>query len=213
MRFVLRQLIPLVLVVAFADSALGQEMVPIDQAVVDLDQLSTGLRRVGTGLRVGGEHTSLYRLNPTSSTSSFSPNTNNPTFYRIAPGLQAQVARIDYLVQTGANGVGLNVQPAADGNFVEIISANTLFLLTPLPTPIAPPATPRIEHKLDYRVYGRIDGRVVTNRKPSSGRSWPTDSPLTPNDGRWSQPPQRMENVKSSAPHRNGKLTEQHTID
>lgn len=183
MRCAVRLIVYLTIAVTVMDPTLGLAqtgMIPIDQAVVDLDHLATGLRRVETGLRLEGEQTSLYQPDPTQAQTSGLPipTTNRPTYYRLSPGLQAQVNRIDYLVPTRGGGLGLNIQPAVDGRFIEMISANTVFVLSPLVKRNELPAMLSPDRRIDYRIDGRIDGRLSTKNElsptPSIDAYWRT---------------------------------------
>ena len=123
---------------AFASTVLAQAQ-PVDQAVADLDQLSTSLRQVNTGLRHDGEHSSLYRIDPRN-TQPGSYTTSNgvvhqPIYYRVAPGLTAQMDRSDYIVRRGRKGKAKNITPRMDGEFYETIPANTVFILDPRSQP------------------------------------------------------------------------------
>ncbi len=134
-------------------------MEPVDQAVGDLDPLSTSLRRVELGLRPDGEQTSLYRIDQPA----FNPNSDDgggyapgealptaPAYYRLAPGFRARLERMDYM------------RSGSDGQFVELIPANTVFELDPLrgqPPPV-PAAEPLPDYRIDLRIDGRVDARV-----------------------------------------------------
>ena len=139
--------------------------VPVDQAVGDLDPLATSFRRLGTGLRLDGEHTSLFRIDLDTNGPWFSFNsavaprsaTDQPIYYRIAPGVQALADRIDYAVPAGRRSFKVNVAPSQDGLFFELIHANTIFVLTP---PSPPPPTPTVDYRIDGRIDGRLDLRV-----------------------------------------------------
>jgi hypothetical protein len=60
-------------------------------------------------------------------------------YYRVAPGLRARVNRIDYLVRVGRKEYALNIQPRVDGEFLELIPADAMFELVPMPL-LFPPA-------------------------------------------------------------------------
>jgi len=164
-------------------------MKPVDQAVADLDPLATGMRRFGTGLRQDGEHTSLYKLeasatNPTGSVPGTPLANNLPTYLRIAPGYIAQVDRIDYLIPTGRRSFERNVSPKRDGRFIELISANTIFVLKTLNPQINPSINLDAKSQ-NHRVDGRVDGRIELEIDPllpmdldGPWRTLPTAVPL-----------------------------------
>jgi hypothetical protein len=145
----------------FADPAEPQ---PIDQAVGDADKLATSLRRVDVGLRSDGEQTSLFRVQP----SQYLPQ----TFLRVAPGLRARVERVDYLIRTGKKTFEMNISPRRDGQFLELVPANTVFDLRPVEraipsTPLAPDdESPAVNAVVDSRVDGAIDGQVSNRVEP-----------------------------------------------
>ena len=137
---------------------------PVDQAVADLDQLSTSLRRIESGLRSDGEQTSLYRVTDDSTVAAASP-----VYYRVGPGFRARLHRIDYVVPVSRRSARMNVTPRRDGQFFELIAADTVFDLRPRPTNASPPSPPAPDYRIDARIDGRIDGRVdghVDGRAP-----------------------------------------------
>jgi len=121
------------------------QLKPVDQAVADLDLLSTSMRRVEVGLRVHGEQTSLFRPPVTHTLS----GPSRPQYYRVGPGYVARVDRMDYLVPRPRGQLGLNQAAIADGRFIEIIPANTVFDLRP------------INRMLPSAVAGRLASRQV----------------------------------------------------
>ena len=146
------------------------EFVPVDQAVGDLDPLSTSLRRVNVGLRSDGEHTSLFQFDRYADQLWFgahsisaigSGTTSQLAYYRVAPGFQAVVDRVDYAVPVGQNSFRFNVPPVRDNQFIELTPANTVFVLTP-PAPVTPTFDYRIDRRIDGRIDLRIDGRIHT---------------------------------------------------
>lgn len=100
---------------------------PVDQAVADLDPLATSLRRVEVGLGRDGQQASLFEVAPP-------PGHVHhvPVYYRIGPGFVTRVNRMDYLVRRGRRELAMNEAPFMDGEFIELIPANTVFELTPL---------------------------------------------------------------------------------
>ena len=88
----------------------------------------------------------------------------------------------------------MNIQPRLDGEFIEIISADTVFELTPISAPSAgraaadpyplhhrmsqvPPSVsaPVVDHRIDARLDLRIDGRI-DGRVPAEGFTPPHPS-------------------------------------
>src|SRR5262245_11990827 len=112
------------------------ELHPVDQAVADLDPLAISLRKIDTGLRIDGENTSLFSPAPMPgkqlpprwmSLDPVRPVESVP-YYFISPGVRARVDRLNYLVRNErARGVDVNVAPRKDGEFIELIPANTVF--------------------------------------------------------------------------------------
>lgn len=142
---------------------------PVDQAVGDADGLATSLRRISAGLRSDGEQTSLFRVEP----SQYLPQ----DLLRVAPGLRARVERIDYMIRTGKKTFQMNISPRRDGDFLEMIRANTVFDLSPVdlrqhatPTPHTTRQVDQPSNAIDSRVDGRtdsaIDGRVSNRVEP-----------------------------------------------
>ena len=178
----------MVFAIAFPAAAMPPEdLQPVDQAVGDLDPLSTSLRRVETGIRTSGQQTALYRLPLSQVSGENGPDRPGGTvYYRVAPGLTARVARLDYLVRVGRRGVGFNIKPRVDGEFFEVISANTIFELNPIQvttgsdsslisTPVVDPEGAVVSASLlpvDYRLpQQRIDLRVDTRLAPDDSQS------------------------------------------
>lgn len=173
------------------ESSPGAVLEPVDQAVGDMDLLSESLRRVQTGLRGDGEQTSVFRWVDPRQTEGWS-GASRPTlpagqqgpnvYFRLAPGVVAQVDRLEYLVRVGEKQVGLNIQPRRDGEFIEMPSANTVFHLSWPPaveikgaepqiggppggrdgegTTNTGPIDSRLNYRVDTRVDTRLDGRV-----------------------------------------------------
>ena len=161
----------------------GGDLQPVDQAVADLDALATSLRQVQTGLRTDGEQTSLFVLRPPQTNAYDTPrgqtpppwNANpQPIYYRIGPGFQARVNRMDYLIRTGKREFEINIKPPRDGQFFELIPANTVFDLAPLTTTTTP-----LPAAADYRIDGRIDLRI-NSRVDGNASSPPPTDPTTP---------------------------------
>ena len=143
---------------------------PVDQAVGDLDPMATSLRRLEPGLSIYGQQTSLYQHG--TAAEFLSSGTAAPVYYRIGPGFCARFDRPDYLVPVGRGDLGRNISPRFDGEFRELIPANTVFDLTPtppiphlsafglLPDPSAIPAP----NLIDARVKSRMEWRLPDNR-------------------------------------------------
>jgi len=147
--------IALVVLLTAATVASAQEYRPVDQGVGDLDALSISLRQVQSGIRRDGEQTSLYQVAPGGVTGQ-SP-THQPVYLRVAPGFQAEVNRIDYVVPTVDHQVKVNAASMKDGQFLEFIPPNTVFVLTPqTEEELAPPV---VESGDDNRLDLRVDGR------------------------------------------------------
>lgn len=124
---------------ALAWSSSGQTAIPVDESVQDIDPLARSLRQVPLGLRTTGEHTCVFAVPVDPGTSA----SNQPTglyqpygqdryaYYRIGPGFRARMDRVDYLVRVGDRGLGMNIQPRRDGEFIEVIGPNAFFDLRP----------------------------------------------------------------------------------
>jgi len=153
---------------------------PVDQAVADLDPLAVSFRKIDTGLRTDGENTSLFTPAPLPgkqlpprwmSLEPIRPIESVP-YYFISPGVRARVDRINYLVRNERpHGVDVNVTPRKDGEFIELIPANTVFDLSPdvvrpeLDTPKLPPlsnAPARLDLRVDRQVQSHVDRRIIT---------------------------------------------------
>jgi|GEM_PF-5267899 len=150
LRMMRRILISAVIWLTFAGaSSAFAQLQPVDQAVGDLDRLSTSLRHVQPGLRHDGEQTSLYTtpqaspaslpsLNKTYSLTA--PVSQHPAYLRVGPGFTAQMDRPDYIVRRGRKGTASNIAPRRDGEFAEVIPANTVFIINPnSQAPVAAP--------------------------------------------------------------------------
>jgi hypothetical protein len=141
---------------------------PVDQAVGDLDLLSTSTRRVEWGLRSNGEQTSLFRLDAKASQAltgrSLGAVNQAPGYMRVAPGFAASMDRVDYLVResNGPTRLTLNRAPKSDGEFIEIIPPNTVFILSPVNMTTGPdgPQASGVSGGNPYLVDNRVDGRV-----------------------------------------------------
>ncbi len=126
----------LIAVCVYVGSAIGQtdpgfELEPVDQTVSDLDLRARSFRRVEQGIGVYGQAGSLYRR---ADHDPWSPPSGDPAArqYQLRlPGVQAWLDRPDYLVRTGQGEVLLNVAPANDRQFIDLIPPNTVFDLVP----------------------------------------------------------------------------------
>ncbi len=160
----------LFVVLLITAAASAQSPAPVDQAVADLDLLGTSLRRIETGLRQDGEQTSLYTLDPATAGAltgrDLGTVTATPVYLRVGPGFAASINQIDYLVRSDdpsqPKKIDLNVAPRRDGEFIELVPPNTVYLLSPVDEqrynpPAAEPVNP---HRMDYRIDGRVDGRI-----------------------------------------------------
>jgi hypothetical protein len=173
---------PLLIMLIAAPALAGPRdgLVPVDQAVADLDPLALSLRRVEAGLRDEGEQTSrLFAFTPDPSTAFAAGGALgrpvSPSYYRIGKGFVAKVDRITYLVRDPEGGVALNITPAKDGEFIEMIGANTVFDLRALdlnaamplaPTPPAPTTSTAVvsPNRVTGQIHTMIDGQVKSNR-------------------------------------------------
>jgi len=162
-------------------------LTPVDQAVADLDPLAQSQRVMRAGLRADGEQTSLFALPLRPSET----HTTDRRYLRLGPGFQAEVPRGNYLVPIDplanpfGNDVAINVAPAQDGRFVELIPAGTVFHLAPIDTRLsaaeptlgespaghspgghAPTATPdaRLDFRVDLRITDRVGGGPINTR-------------------------------------------------
>ena len=162
----------------------SQQLQPVDQAVDDLDPLSVSMRRIEVGLRIDGEQTSLFK------TVGRDSQFGAPQYYRIGPGFTARVNRMDYLVLRDGGRrpqLDMNISPRVDGEFLELIPADTLFEIQPLgPHTLSYPLTfeaqPRgrgqapihtqwrIDNAVDTRIDLRINRRI---NKDLDRRHWP----------------------------------------
>ena len=140
---------------------------PVDQVVGDLDPLSQSMRQVSAGLRYDGEHTNLFEVFDFDA----QPH-RQPAYYQISPGYTARVPRMDYLVRKGERDYAYNQLARYDGEFVELVPADTVFELRPLnqlandePTDdefegLPPPNT--INTRIDSTINTYIDGTINT---------------------------------------------------
>jgi type II secretory pathway component PulJ len=158
----------------------------VDQAVGDLDGLSRSIRQQGAGLRYDGEHTSLYSI-PEEKLQEFqvfgqaAPTTGvqrKAAYLRVAPGITSQSDQTYYVVRsnTKESGVDSNVASSQDGAFIEVIPANTVFILSPQVTDMARGADQASQastafadnalkpQRVDNRVSNQMVSRRVDNR-------------------------------------------------
>lgn len=154
---------------AFAQSAPGQALRPVDQAVEDVDPRAASRRHIDTGNATLSPRSRMFRIDPQQAgvwTSQLPHMTAErfPYMYR-GRGVQSIAPRADYLVlQTdrmqARPHVAINRQPRRDGEFLELVSAGTVFNLIPQAgqpqgeTP-AQQTAPRVSGRLDTRVDGR----------------------------------------------------------
>jgi hypothetical protein len=168
----------LLLLTPLAVAAPPSQWLPVDQAVGDLDPLATSLRRVEVGQRSSGEQTSLYIYRPTIAQPNYDRPTwvtqgvgvQRPVYYRLGPGFLARVDRMDYLIRISKKNFALDVAPRHDGEFVELIPANTVFEVRPPAAVSIPQETSgaavrtrtnaTVNARIDAKVDGLIDGRV-----------------------------------------------------
>jgi len=161
-----------VLFVAPAYSQSAGHAQPVDQGVADIDPLSRSMRQVNQGIRSDGEQSSLFMV-PNDPARSIGGSTNaKPVYYRMGPGFTAKMDRGDYVVRVGEKDLGYNIAPRHDGEFLEMIPPNTVFMLDASVDPriIAPSPTPEPDLRsfapggpqpvMPKRVNNQIDGRV-----------------------------------------------------
>lgn len=154
---------------ASAQSTPGQALRPVDQAVEDVDPRAASRRHIDTGNATLSPRSRMFRIDPQQA-GVWTPGLplmtaeRFPYMYR-GRGVQAIAPRADYLVlQTdrmqARPHVAINKQPRRDGEFIERISAGTVFNLIPRAgqargeTPEQQSA-PRVSGRLDTRVDGR----------------------------------------------------------
>lgn len=176
----------------------SRQLQPVDQAVDDLDSLAVSMRHVEVGLRVDGEQTSLFR------TVGRDSQLGKTQYYRIGPGFTARVKRMDYLVLRGGGRrpqLHLNITPRVDGEFFELIPADTVFEIQPLDphalsypsaldaqpprSALAPISTQRrIDNAVDTRIDSRIDSRIDLRINKDLDRQQPTLTQSTQEPGK-----------------------------
>ncbi|MFG0248565.1 MAG: hypothetical protein ACF8OB_06740 [Phycisphaeraceae bacterium JB051] len=163
-----------------------QQVQRVDQAVADLDGLSRSIRQQGAGLRYDGEHTSLYSI-PAEKLQEFqvfgqaaqtTGVQRKSAYLRVAPGITSQSDQSYYVVRsnTKESGVDSNVASSQDGAFIEVIPANTVFILSPQVTDMARGADQTSQastafadnalkpQRVDNRVTSQMVSRRVDNR-------------------------------------------------
>lgn len=156
---------------------------PVDQAVGDLDALSTSLRQRQAGLRSHGEQSSLFTVprtleNLNGQVHSITPRASQmPAYYRVGQGYTAEMDRPSYVVKRGKKEHAKNIQPQRDGEYAELIPANTVFVLDAsvqqaihqsgsAPAPVEPVRFDNrihvepINRMVDGRSRGPIDARL-----------------------------------------------------
>ncbi len=176
----------LVLPAALSSAPLHAEAIEgVDQGVGDLDVLSHSMRQTQTGLRSDGEGTSLYRIKAQDAAAGMLGGAQTQDgFYRVGPGFTAKVDRMTYMVVDPyrEKTFNANVQGKRDGQFVEVLPANTVFLLDPRSdpryaqkqleelerrqTPLAPNqvvARP-IDRQVNRQINTMINGQVKSNK-------------------------------------------------
>lgn len=158
-------LLTLLPAITFAqDQPVTYRYAPVDQAVGDLDSLSTSMRHVQAGLGVDGYQSRLYRVEPTGPLNFNTPPSSHPAYVRLSPGVVAQVDRLDYVVKRGRKGRAYNVAPQSDGEYLEMVPPNTVFMLTPIDmnSETLPYAG------IDYRVNARVDTQLDLRVQPQT---------------------------------------------
>lgn len=187
MRY-LRRLLPgvLVLPLSLLSAPLHAETIEgVDQGVGDLDVLSHSMRQTQTGLRSDGEGTSLYRIKAQDGAAGVIGGVQTQDgFYRVGPGFTAKVDRMTYMVVDPyrEKTFNANVQGKRDGQFVEVLPANTVFLLDPRSDPRfaekqleelerrqTPPAPNQvlgrpIDRRVNRQINTMVNGQVKSNK-------------------------------------------------
>lgn len=161
----------------------------VDQAVADLDGLSTSMRQQGAGLRLDGEHTSLFsipdekiqQMQVFGQAAQTTGVQRTNAYLRVAPGIMSQSDQMYYVVPSKHTDSKLdsNVAPTVDGAFLEIIPANTVFILSPqmqdvirnadtseqAPLPTNALSPKRVDNRVaDSMVNNRVDNRYEPQR-------------------------------------------------
>ncbi len=123
-------------------SAQTQAFSPVDQAVADLDPLATSFRRIDPSLAVYNPNSSIYQIGGSdplrNAAGGIDPRTGLAVprnFVFEQPGVRVFLNRPDYLVLTNEDlrrpEFGLNVAPAIDRAFIELIPPGAVFDLVP----------------------------------------------------------------------------------
>ncbi len=147
----------------------------VDQAVGDLDPLSNSLRQIEWGLAELGEHgyamwqVPLARPTPLADQPTliapWMPPHHQNVYYRIGGGYRARMTRPSYLIPISKRDALRNITPLRDGQFIEIVTHNTVYELTPTPAFLPDPDP---DHRPDPNALrltplnDRIDGRLPT---------------------------------------------------
>lgn len=171
-------LLPALLLLALAAPAdlRAQQLVPVDQAVGDLDPLARSQRTIQVGLRSTGEQTALFELRPDpAGRTTPGPLIDAPVYYRVGPGFRARVDRLDYLVVTPEQTLGLNSAPRRDGEFYELIPANTVFDLRPSPLAPLPVASAAPLDARAAKAAAAADPRSIQTPRPNAPRALPPE--------------------------------------
>jgi len=136
---------------------------PVDQTVSDLDLRASSARRVEQGIGVLGQTGSLYRRPDTGPGWFVNGNPLSQQYQLREPGVTAWIDRPDYLVQDPLGEVGLNISPAQDRRFIDLVPPNTVFDLVPSTQRGFVPYTDIYDDGLgSTRVNTRIDGFIDT---------------------------------------------------
>lgn len=138
---------------------------PVDQAMGDLDPIAKSLRRAEVGLYQNGEQTTMFRADNDLATPSTSAV--GATYYKLGSGYRAIMDRPEYLVRVGERDIDINVAPRLDGEFFQLVSANTIFDLRPmahlelLADPFNYTPSNRIQTRIDTRIKSLPHDRLV----------------------------------------------------
>ena len=166
------------LALSFAPTADAQldpvEMSPVDQSVEDLDRRAAGMRRVEQGIGVFGQAGSLYRNPGASPWSAGQEHDPGQQFLYRQPGVTAWIDQPGYVTQDSFGDIRFNTAPGQDGAYLQLVSPNTVFDLTPNTAIATQDVLPAIRDGWqDTRINTRIDGTIQRRIDDPSGLRFP----------------------------------------